>query len=353
MGISKISYFLEISLDNLFLRSLEVLNISNLKTVSNSELSALKQSFDLLIDELLFLLLPESIKVRPDIRIKDLKVEQPRVNSRNYEISLGSPISELNLSTRSYNALMRAGISNVAKLLAIGREELLDLRNFGNNSLIEVEDVQRKLRNQGLMFFDESVGLGGDVNLNRQWLRRTLTHEIQSILFKKTGTSSLKVPESLRRRFSESLGPTVISSPLSRTVTVKEILEKAVEALNRSDYYLVLNLILDFLVDLQKMINDYEDLDQNRNLLESDWESFQRYENLYYFDLVNLFQFDEATFTLLDIKYTSQEAFQGTRTIHELSRLLNSTLITDLPPWKVLSNVRFFYEKYMKKSYMH
>ena len=56
---------------------------------------------------------------------------------------LDTPIEELDLPMRAYNALKRAGIVRVQQLLAAldgGEVELLKLRNFGQKSLLEVRE---------------------------------------------------------------------------------------------------------------------------------------------------------------------------------------------------------------------
>ena len=56
------------------------------------------------------------------------------------------PIDELNLSIRSYNCLMRAGIRTVGDLRALTEEDLLHIRNLGRKS---TEEIKRKLAETG------------------------------------------------------------------------------------------------------------------------------------------------------------------------------------------------------------
>lgn len=53
---------------------------------------------------------------------------------------LDEPIDELNLSTRTRNALMREGIATVGALVKKSPSELIEFRNFGVRSLDEVEE---------------------------------------------------------------------------------------------------------------------------------------------------------------------------------------------------------------------
>lgn len=54
------------------------------------------------------------------------------------------PISDLKLSTRSYNALRRGGIKTVQELEKKSERDLLNLREFGVKSLAEVQEALRQ-----------------------------------------------------------------------------------------------------------------------------------------------------------------------------------------------------------------
>lgn len=83
------------------------------------------------------------------------------------------PIEQLELSQRTYNCLKRSQITRVGQILERNTEELLQLRNFGQKSLQELQD---KLRQHGLSlpgtdldaatvggeFDDEADDLGDD-----------------------------------------------------------------------------------------------------------------------------------------------------------------------------------------------
>ncbi len=56
-----------------------------------------------------------------------------------------TPLEELNLSTRSYNSLKRAGIFTVGQLLETGKEGLPPLPGLGAKSRAEVEELMAKL----------------------------------------------------------------------------------------------------------------------------------------------------------------------------------------------------------------
>ena len=53
---------------------------------------------------------------------------------------LDAPIEELDLPMRAYNSLKRNNITKIGQLLALGDEELLRMRNFGQKSLDEMKE---------------------------------------------------------------------------------------------------------------------------------------------------------------------------------------------------------------------
>lgn len=54
------------------------------------------------------------------------------------------PIEDLNLSVRAYNCLVHAGIKRVIDLVNLSRDAALKIKNLGNKSLKEIEDVLKK-----------------------------------------------------------------------------------------------------------------------------------------------------------------------------------------------------------------
>ena len=75
---------------------------------------------------------------------RDLEVPMARALSILPE-QYDTPLEELNLSTRSYNSLRRAGIFNLGQLLEQGREGLPPLPGLGAKSRAEVDELIAKL----------------------------------------------------------------------------------------------------------------------------------------------------------------------------------------------------------------
>lgn len=74
----------------------------------------------------------------------------------NEELSMS--INDLDLSVRSYNCLMREGITTVSQLVALSETQLMNIRNFGQKSVDEVRD---KLASMGLSLKDAVPGYEG------------------------------------------------------------------------------------------------------------------------------------------------------------------------------------------------
>jgi len=74
---------------------------------------------------------------------KEFKLEQK--TSQNVELDevynvLFEPIENLNLRSRSFNALDRAGIKHVGELVLMGKEKISNIKNLGTKSLEEIFD---------------------------------------------------------------------------------------------------------------------------------------------------------------------------------------------------------------------
>ncbi|MBQ6395347.1 MAG: DNA-directed RNA polymerase subunit alpha [Atopobiaceae bacterium] len=80
-----------------------------------------------------------------DDEIEEISIFAAGSEDENTE--LDKQIEELDLSVRSYNCLMRAGIHSVRQLVDFSENDLLNIRNFGVKSIEEVKD---KLESMGL-----------------------------------------------------------------------------------------------------------------------------------------------------------------------------------------------------------
>ena len=72
-------------------------------------------------------------------QLQRIEAELARVRAAIQPQTAPVPIEDLKLSTRANNALKRKGIDTLATLLNCSNFDLLDIRNFGPNSLGEVQ----------------------------------------------------------------------------------------------------------------------------------------------------------------------------------------------------------------------
>ncbi len=68
------------------------------------------------------------------------------------EEKFNMPMEELNLSARTLNCLRRGGIATVGEVITKGEKELLNLRNFGQRSL---EELEERLNGLGLSLYTD------------------------------------------------------------------------------------------------------------------------------------------------------------------------------------------------------
>ncbi len=82
---------------------------------------------------------------KPQIVLNDDTTSSNEVGGGQDEIVdvsiLSIPIEELGLSVRAFNCLNTAEVKTLGELVVLKKEELLKFRNFGKNSLREIEDV--------------------------------------------------------------------------------------------------------------------------------------------------------------------------------------------------------------------
>ncbi len=114
-------------------------------------LDALKQAAGILVTHMRLI---AGAQPKEDM-VEVTEVTEERIPQQAY----ATPIEDLNLSVRVYNALKRSGITNVGEVLELmlrGREALLNtIRNFGEKSL---EELRERLQAKGFLVSDTASG---------------------------------------------------------------------------------------------------------------------------------------------------------------------------------------------------
>ena len=83
----------------------------------------------------------------------------PSTTDATLAADLALPIENLNLQSRSYNALRRRGILTVGELVAHSEADLLDIRNFGTKS---IEEIKESLATLGMTLKDSVMPSFGE-----------------------------------------------------------------------------------------------------------------------------------------------------------------------------------------------
>ena len=118
---------------------------------SITPLEAVRQSAQLLVDQFfLFCTIGKTIDAGEQ--------KQPLAYSVPAE-QYNTPIEKLNLSPRTLNCLKRSNINKVGEVLERSKEELLNIRNFGEKSLTELYD---KLTSMGFISAEVRSAMMGD-----------------------------------------------------------------------------------------------------------------------------------------------------------------------------------------------
>ena len=95
----------------------------------------------------------KKISIAPDLdKLMPVSSEQKAPDAR---------IEELDFSVRTYNCLKKANVQTIADLVQTTEEDLMNIRNFGRKSLLEVRD---KLRQFGLHLAGSPLAETGEVD---------------------------------------------------------------------------------------------------------------------------------------------------------------------------------------------
>lgn len=116
--------------------------IMNIKTDGIiSPIEAFQQSAKILVDQFLLLSKPLEVMKKTEEEEKKEKV----LKEEDKKEGEGTPIQELNFSTRTFNALSKAKIRTVEDLTKKAKKELLSLEGLGQTALNEIEKALKKL----------------------------------------------------------------------------------------------------------------------------------------------------------------------------------------------------------------
>ena len=130
-----------------------IMEVSTDGTIHPEE--AVKQASRILIQHLM-IITDENITFDNKEEKKEDMVDEQTLQLRKM---LKTPLEDLDLSVRAFNCLKAAKINSLSELVQYEQEDLMKFRNFGQNSLAEIEQV---LTERGLHFGMDLLKLGVD-----------------------------------------------------------------------------------------------------------------------------------------------------------------------------------------------
>lgn len=106
-----------------------------------SPVEAFQQAAQILVDQFILLSKPKEVMKKT----KEEEKKEKTIKDEDKKESDGSPIQELNFSTRTFNALSKAKIRTVEDLTQKAKKDLLSLEGLGQTALTEIEKALKKL----------------------------------------------------------------------------------------------------------------------------------------------------------------------------------------------------------------
>lgn len=131
------------------LKKMNIRTLGDLTRVTESQLLASKNFGETSLDEIKEMLTAKGLRLgqaleegaRYDPRFR---ANQPQYSPEEQE-AMNKPISELNFSVRARKCMNRLSISTVGELIQRTADELLEMKNFGQTSLVEVREKLTEL----------------------------------------------------------------------------------------------------------------------------------------------------------------------------------------------------------------
>jgi uncharacterized protein len=255
-------------------------------------------------------------------------------------------LEALQLSTRTYNALVREGIRSLSALLKMEPQELSDIRNFGQKSLEEVFLIQEKYGGQlGEIAAAASVEINEEAE-DLDWAWKELRAELQIVVRDSDGIENLVVNQFSLDGFDYNTSPMLARYLQEGPITLGDFLVKLTAEISKSKTSFELLSSINFVSIIGRTIANYKSRFSGFLPPEIEKRSIIDFENRYSDDEIDLLQFDSSTLYLLNIHLTEQWAFLGRQTLFNLIELLSTHFITHVGPWEVIRGIREFFARY-------
>lgn len=256
------------------------------------------------------------------------------------------PLSELNLSRRTFNALKNSRVTKLGQLMKLSREDILDIRQLGEKSNAEIVAVQNKFEAKHLATNNASISDANGLDNNLTWGKEQLFDEVENMRASYGNLLEIVVNQLSLEAFDYT-SRTIISGYMQGDpISLGEILKLLVKSLAETEDESEITLIIKFLFDLVGVVSKYLEISKSCKLSVANREALIEYEEDYPNESVDLLEIDNATSSILGLNPTDNIKLLGARTLFDLSDLLTNYLITDETRWQALDELRKFFDRY-------
>jgi Bacterial RNA polymerase, alpha chain C terminal domain len=271
-------------------------------------------------------------------KIRELKVNQAGRFPSTITDSLGLDIAieNLQLSTRTYNALRRMGIDTVQKLKDLTEYELRDIPNFGEKSINEVKEILKTIQVSAIVETDGEENLSVLIG----WVKHQFSQEALQIAALISDISQLYVSLHLQSPSSQNVNYKLILANAETLGDVLEALNNEIEKINTLQNVGVVALNLD---SFQREVKTYKGLIETSFPNKETRDSLLEYENRYSDDSVDLMKFDGCTYYLLSQTEPINQLFTDKDTFFELIETLKNQFLTDTQVWSFIDRALEFH----------
>ena len=253
-------------------------------------------------------------------------------------------LEELNLSTRTYNALKREKIKSLNQLSNLSESELRDIRNFGEKSITEVKELIERYALDDDNESDSSIcGTDESAQSLFLWAKSCIRDELEVLGQGLSHFGHLKVDylTTSNSNISNEGRLLYIGSD-----TLNEAYEKFVTQLESASFEASIEVLIltfdlfrkDFLIHKNNYLNGMPSRSQKKSML--------TYENSYSDDSIDLLKFDEFTLRILGLPEIDNSVYLGKESYFELLDATEEYFIIDRNIWGVIQGVIRFHEKF-------
>ena len=264
----------------------------------------------------------------------------------NSQIGLNTPLQNLNLSVRTFNALMRSNVTDLGGLMELSISAITDIRNLGEKSSDEIMGLQNRYREIQLASKMERITTPIPETENIDWGMKKLAQEIENKLTERESILETKVSQ-----FSlgglDFASSTIISRYLqSGPISLGELFRIMLADIVKSSEKLLLAPMINLISVIQMAIEKYLFSISRCELTELELKALLEYEEQYAFDSVDLFEIDDLTLSILGLIPSEVITLQTKRNFFELIELTKTHLVTQELPWEIILGVKAFFGKF-------